>query len=103
MLISDAVGLAMLRMVEPETDEREFDTGKAERLCGVIEQEYEEVSPGRIVVSSTRMRLHCRDSDITEHELVKQSRLVRVSDEAVFFVKGLEPDGTGMTVVTLSS
>lgn len=97
MFESDADRLTLIQAVGEQ-----FDTGRPTKLWCIYDREYEEVSPGRGSFVSGKAQIACRTSDVAFHELVKQSKLTR-ADGSVWLVKGFEPDGTGMTVVTLSS
>lgn len=97
MFESDADRLALIQAVGEQ-----FDTGKPTKLWAIYDREYEEVAPGRVSFVSGKAQIACRTSDVALHELVKQSKLTR-ADGSVWFAKGFEPDGTGMTVVTLAA
>ena len=98
MLISDAVGLAMLKMGGAE----QFDTGKPTRMWAIFDKGFLAANLDRFQVSDSEPMMLCRTSDVAAHGLVKKSRVVRVSDGSEHFVRDLEPDGVGMTLVRLS-
>lgn len=89
------------RRAHVETFGEQFDTGKATKLLGIPLPEYRESSLGQLTVANPMMGIECLTSDVAEHELVKQSKVTRVSDSTDYFVKDFEPDGTGMTVLRL--
>ncbi len=78
-----------------------FQTGRPEQLLGVLDREYLEVEAGYQRAQTRRTVLRCRTSDVAAHELVKDSKLVRVADSATFFVQRIEDDGRGMAIVVL--
>ncbi len=80
----------------------EFDTGKADRLVAIFDRETFDSLGALIPVQNRKPMLTCRESDVALHELVKGSRIVRLSDSAAYQVKTIEPDGTGMCVVMLA-
>ena len=94
---SDADRLAMIQAVGEQ-----FDTGKPTRMWAIFDQAYLSASLDRLQVSDSEPMMMCRTSDVAVHELVKKSRLVRVSDGTEHYVKDFEPDGVGMTLVRLS-
>jgi hypothetical protein len=96
MFESDADRLAMIRAVGEQ-----FDTGKPTRMWAVFDEAYLESDLDRFTVANREPMLQVRTSDVALHELVKASKLTRVSDGSDYFVKDLEPDGTGMTLVRL--
>jgi hypothetical protein len=96
MLESDADRLGMIRAVGEQ-----FDTGHTSRLWMVFDETFLETDVNGFVVSNREPRGEARTSDVEAHELIKDSRITRVSDGSVWFVKDLEPDGTGMTLVRL--
>jgi hypothetical protein len=94
---SDADRLAMIQAVGEA-----FDTGSPTTLYAIFDRPHEDVLIGEIVVVARRPVLYCRTSDLVAHSLVKQSKVTRVSDGRSYFVKDLEDDGVGITVVALS-
>ena len=98
MFETDADRLAMLQAAGEE-----FDTGRPTRLVGVFDRTFNDADLSNFRVTTGQPVLQCRDVDVAAHELVKQSKLTRVWDGKVYFVKDLQPDGTGMTVLTLRS
>lgn len=82
-------------------DREEFDTGRPTRMWALFDEAYLETDLDRFTIANREPVMTCRSSDVAEHELVKQSRVTRVKDGAVYFVKDFEPDGTGMTIVRL--
>jgi hypothetical protein len=96
MFESDADRLALIQAVGEQ-----FDTGKPTRMWAIFDEAYLESSLDRFTVANGEPMLQCRTSDVALHELVKQSKVTRVSDGSAYFVKDLEPDGTGMHVVRL--
>lgn len=96
MLESDADRLAMLQAVGEA-----FDTGHGTDLVGIFDRIFDDSQLGNIRVTTGKPALQCRDTDVAAHELVKDSKLMRKSDGKVYFVKDLQPDGTGMTVLML--
>jgi hypothetical protein len=79
----------------------EFDSGYTENLWGVFDREHALAFAGEHTSSIKRVTLQCRSSDVAAHSLVKDSVLRRVSDDASYRIRELEPDGTGMTVLVL--
>lgn len=79
----------------------DFDTGHTTLLTGIFDRIFEDATLGNFRVTTGAPAIACRTSDVPVHELVKGSKLTRKADGAVYFVKDLQPDGTGMTVLTL--
>jgi hypothetical protein len=79
----------------------ELDTWKPTRMWAIFDRAYEESVLNELVVSNRRPLIYCRTSDVIIHELVKDSRIERVDDGSVWFVKDFEDDGTGVTVIVL--
>lgn len=98
MIESDADRLALIQAVGEQ-----FDTGKPARMWAIFDEAYLESDLDRFTVANREPMLTCRTSDVAAHELVKQSKVTRVSDGSEYYVKDFEPDGTGMTVVRLAS
>lgn len=96
MFESDADRLAMIQAVGEQ-----FDTGKPTKLWGVFDNAYLASDLERFSVANAEPMIQVRTSDVALHELVKQSRLI-AADGTEYFVKTLEPDGTGMTVLRFS-
>jgi hypothetical protein len=80
----------------------QFDTGKPTRMWAIFDRPTEDVLVAEITFAARRPVILCRTSDVIAHELVKQSKITRVSEAASFFVKEIEDDGTGMTFIALS-
>lgn len=80
-----------------------FDTGHTDALWGIFDYAFDEQEVNLQRVENRIPVLMCRTSDVTEHQLVKDSVLTRVSDGTAFRVKRFEPDGTGMTLIQLKS
>jgi hypothetical protein len=98
VLESEADRLAMVQAVgEP------FSTSRPEKLWLIFDREFIEQTVGNFRNEGRRPIGFCRSSDVALHELVKDSALTRDSDGAKYFVKRFEPDGTGMTLLVLSS
>lgn len=95
MIESDADRLALIQAVGEQ-----FDTGKPTRMWAIFDEAYLETDLDRFAVANREPMLHVRTSDLSAHELVKQSKVTR-SDGSDYFVKDFEPDGTGMTLVRL--
>ena len=99
MLLTDADRLDMLKAAGAE----EFDTGKPDRLWAVFEGEYNEPQLTGIPVEGEITWLECRLSDKDTHELVKRSRLTRLSDGQEYSVKEFEPSrSSGFLIIRLS-
>jgi hypothetical protein len=96
MLESDAD-----RLDEIRTFGEQFDTGKPTRMWAIFDRAYEETLLNDHSFGARRPMLHCQTSDVTVHELVKTSKVTRVSDGKQYFIEALEDDGTGVTVVVL--
>ena len=97
MFESDADRLALIRAVGEQ-----FSTGAAVKLWAVFDRPSFDADGLLIPVKNRRPELQCRDIDVEAHGLVKQSPITRDIDGTKFFVKDLEPDGTGMTTIWLS-
>jgi hypothetical protein len=98
-LLSELDRLQMLKSLGGE----EFDTGRPQRLWAVIEGEYNDPELSGITIEGEIRWLEVRSSDVALHELVKNSKLVRVSDGEALYVKRFEPSrSSGFTVVRLN-
>lgn len=96
MIESDADRLVMIQAVgEP------FTTGMT-ILWGVMDREYLEVDGAYQRSATRRTVLQIRTSDVERHQLVKDSKITR-ADGTTFYVKDIEDDGTGMTVLALKA
>lgn len=88
----------MLRALGAE----EFDTGNPARLWAVIEGEYNDPELTGITIEGELRWLEVRSSDVTAHDLVKNSKLVRLADGEQLYVKRFEPSrSSGFTVIRL--
>lgn len=94
---SDADRLAMIQAVGEQ-----FDTGKPTGMWAVFDEAYVGTELDRFTVANGEPVLTCRTSDVVAHELVKGSKVTRAAGGSGYFVKDLEPDGTGITLVRLS-
>lgn len=98
MLLSEADRLDALKAAGAE----EFDTGKPERLWAVFEGEFNDPELTGITVEGEITWLECRLSDRDTHELVKRSRLTRLSTGQEFGVKRFEPSrSSGFLIIRL--
>ena len=88
-----------LNLLEDEAED--FDTGHAETLRAVFRRTRYDVLLDDQVVANYKTELYGRASDFAAHDFRLMYELVRAADGSVFFVKGSEPDGTGMTVIEL--
>ena len=98
-LDSEADRLAMVQAVGGEP----FDTGHAEPLMAIFDRPSIDSLGQLIPVKNRRPEIHCLESDAELHELVKQSVVTRLADGATYVVRDFDPDGTGMTVITLGA
>jgi hypothetical protein len=98
MFESDADRLAIVRAVgEP------FSTSRPEKLWLIFDREFIEQTLGNLRNETGKPVALGRTSDMALHELVKESPITRDSDGMKYFVKRIEPDGTGMTLLLLSA
>lgn len=81
----------------------EFDTGKPSNLWAVWDNEFSDITVGIQTVERRLPVIECRSSDVTAHELVKDTKIRRLADDAEYFVRRIEPDGTGMSRIRLRS
>jgi hypothetical protein len=99
MMESEADRLASIKALGGEP----FSTGHAEKLIGIFDRPTVDSFGQVIAVKNRKPELQVRESDVSKHGLVKQSVLTRDSDGSTWTVRDLDPDGTGMTVVTLGA
>lgn len=97
MLESEADRLASIKGLGGEP----FTTQHAEKLIGIFERPSVDSFGQVIAVKNRKPELHVRESDVVKHGLVKQSPITRDADGSIYFVRDLDPDGTGMTVISL--
>jgi len=99
-MIESAVDrLAMILAVDGEP----FDTGHAVPLMAIFDRPSIDSLGQLIPVKNRKPEIHCLESDAELHELVKQSVVTRRADGATYVVRDFDPDGTGMTVITLGA
>jgi hypothetical protein len=95
---SEADRLAMIQAVgEP------FSTAKAEKLWLIFDRDFIEQQLGPLSNEGRRPMGLARTSDVALHELVKESKVTRDLDGEDYFVKRLEADGTGMTLLVFKA
>jgi hypothetical protein len=94
---SAADRLALLQAVGGEP----FDTGHPFFLTGIFDEAYLETEVSDYSVANREPVLLCRSTDVVVHELVKHSKVTRVSDHVSYLVKDFEADGTGITLIRL--
>jgi hypothetical protein len=99
MLESEADRLASIKALGGEP----FSTGFAEKLIGIFDRPSVDSFGQVIAVKNRKPELAVRESDVAKHSLVKQSVLTRDSDGSTWTVRDLDPDGTGMTVISLGA
>ena len=81
----------------------EFETGQVLNLWGVLEGEYNEPELSGINIEGEIRWIEARQSDVDAHELVKKSKLIRVSTGEELFVKKFEPStSSGFVVIRLT-
>jgi hypothetical protein len=98
VLESDADRLGYIRAVG-ET----FSTSRPEKLWLIFDREFIEQQIGPLSNEGRRPIALGRTSDVALHELVKESKVSRDADGEDYFVRRLEPDGTGMTLVVFKA
>lgn len=98
-LISDAAQLVAIKQLGAE----EFSTGRAEKLWGIFDSEYQDSSVGDFIVANRRTVLKVRRSDVALHELVVNSVITRDADGKTYVIKSHPEQGArGLAVLPLS-
>jgi len=71
----------------------------ASTIQGIFDKDYIELLQGEVGIASTGPQMLCRSSDVSG---VVQGKAVVVGGVS-YTVKGIEPDGTGMTLLLLEA
>ena len=89
------------RRAHVETFGESFDTGKPTKLMAIFKRPSFDSFGQIIPVKNRKPSIECLESDVVAHELVKQSVIIRDADGARYYVRDFDPDGEGMTEITL--